>query len=109
MTENNTLLKPGDILYSSWGYDQTNVGFFEVIRTTGKTGVILRALKKITTETGMMSGRCTPVKGEYASPEFRKRIQVIDSPYLGKISVKIDSCERAYIWSGKPKYCSWYA
>ena len=33
----------GDIFYSSWGYDQTNVDFYQVVKTTPKT----IALKKI--------------------------------------------------------------
>ena len=32
-------LKVGDILYASWGYDQTNIDFFKVVALVGKTQV----------------------------------------------------------------------
>lgn len=32
-------LKVGDILYASWGYDQTNIDFFKVVDLVGKTQV----------------------------------------------------------------------
>ena len=39
-------LTAGDILYSSYGYDQTNIDFYQVIATTKKT-VTFRELKQI--------------------------------------------------------------
>lgn len=35
-------VKVGDIFYASWGYDQTNVDFFQVIKLVGKTSVRVR-------------------------------------------------------------------
>jgi hypothetical protein len=35
----------GDIFYSSWGYDQTNIDYYQVVKTTGK-GCVVRKLKK---------------------------------------------------------------
>lgn len=32
-------LEVGDILYASWGYDQTNIDFFKVVELVGKTQV----------------------------------------------------------------------
>ena len=29
-------MKQGDVFVSSWGYEQTNVDFYEVVRTTAK-------------------------------------------------------------------------
>jgi len=53
-------LKVGDILYTSWGYDQTNVDFFIVTRTTGKTRVYVREIASDYEATGHMSGRAWP-------------------------------------------------
>ena len=47
-------LKPGDILYASWGYDQTNIDFYQVTATTKKT-VTFRELKQIAHRDGMYS------------------------------------------------------
>jgi hypothetical protein len=34
-------IEPGAILYSSWGYDQTNIDFYMVTRTTAKSAWIV--------------------------------------------------------------------
>lgn len=39
---NNTPIKPGDILTYSWGYEQTNIDFFQVTRVTAKNAWIRR-------------------------------------------------------------------
>ena len=44
-------LIPGDIVYTSWGYDQTNVEFYEIIGKKNKR-VTLREIRAKTTETG---------------------------------------------------------
>lgn len=96
-------LKLGDILYSSWGYDQTNIDFYEVTALIGKSMVELRQLCVDTTETGFMSGSTTPRLGVYRD-ETRLRRKV-----SGNNSVSIESYAGAYPWDGKPKSCSWYA
>jgi hypothetical protein len=50
----------GDVLYTSWGYDQTNIDFYVVTRVSGKA-VYVRAIKQTTTETGFMCGDTKPV------------------------------------------------
>lgn len=42
-------VKVGDVFYTSWGYDQTNVNFFQVIALKGKCSAIVRevALERI--------------------------------------------------------------
>ncbi len=50
----------GTVWYTSWGYGQTNVEFFEVVRDTGKSVV----LRRITTT--VHDGRVYPFPGEYA-------------------------------------------
>jgi|TARA_R100001530_G_scaffold10633_2_gene10490 hypothetical protein len=39
-------IKVGDILYSSWGYDQTNIDFYQVIEKKGSTFVIREISQK---------------------------------------------------------------
>ena len=39
----NIQIKEGSIFYSSWGYDQTNIDFYQVVKATAKT-VWLRKL-----------------------------------------------------------------
>lgn len=55
----------GDILYSSWGYEQTNVEFYQIIATTEKT-VTFREVCQTRTRTGHDSGVCAPIRDEFA-------------------------------------------
>ena len=62
--------QPGAILESSWGYDQTNIDYFKIIKRTNDT-IFLIPLNSVVTESGDMRGRCqpgTPMQtGEYVS------------------------------------------
>jgi hypothetical protein len=52
-------LKVGDIVNTSWGYDQTNVEFYVVTRAT-KSSVWVRRVKADGEATGYMCGRTWP-------------------------------------------------
>ena len=54
-------LEVGDILVSSWGYDQTNVDFYEVTELAGKY-VIVRKIGRATVQTGHDAGKCVAVR-----------------------------------------------
>lgn len=51
--------QPGDVYYTSWGYDQTNSEYFEVVDRT-KATVKVRRIAAMTHQ-----GRLVPVTGEY--------------------------------------------
>lgn len=55
----------GDVFYTSWGYDQTNVEYFEVVALRGKTQVLIREIAKHYESTGDMQGRSAPGPGEF--------------------------------------------
>jgi hypothetical protein len=98
----------GDILYSSWGYDQTNVNYYQVLELKGRT-VILQEIGSSVDEKGFMQGTCTPnVKSKHGEP-FRRRIGI--NTYRDSTSqyIKISECQRGHLWDGKPNFCSWYA
>ena len=40
-------MKQGDILVSSWGYEQTNVDFYEVVKVTAKTVTLIPIERKV--------------------------------------------------------------
>lgn len=69
------LLKVGSILRASWGYDQTNIDYFEVTKLIGSSTVEIRELKQGSAETGWLVGKCVPLPGDYAGPPMRKRAQ----------------------------------
>jgi len=87
------IFTPGDVWYRSWGYEQTNVDFYQVTRVTAR-GYFSRQLCQNTREEGFMQGPTVPCIGEFRtdSKEFFKLASASDSK-----------------WNGKPVRCSWYA
>lgn len=66
--------KPGDLFSRSWGYDQTNVNWYEVISSKGKT-LVLREIGQLRTDTGNMCGQCVPEPGRYIGDPITCRAQ----------------------------------
>ncbi len=98
-------LKVGDILYSSWGYDQTNIDFYQVTGLISTQIVELRpiASEMLPNEGGSsMSGKVIAKPDAFKGDAFKKRVS-------GGNTVKIESYAHATPWDGQPKYCSWYA
>lgn len=67
----------GDVFYSSWGYDQTNVDFYEVVRKTAKTVYVREIYGEILTGGGY-AGRCQPKPGSFREGEPERRIYFND-------------------------------
>lgn len=111
-------LSVGQVLYSSWGYDQTNIDFYEVVKGAeeGKFAVI-RQLKQSTTETGFMSGHTSPATGEdrftdkyhWDKPNTGTKVKVRRG-YQGRPSVKTRKWGAyATLLDRESVGCSWYA
>jgi hypothetical protein len=96
--------KVGDIFSDSWGYDQTNIDFYEVVAVKSASTIVIRQIAQDTEETGFMCGNTTPRPGEYTGERMEKRVQWYD----GKAHIKSEFgwCSK---WDGKPERCSWYA
>ncbi|SFU33930.1 hypothetical protein SAMN05216339_101417 [Nitrosomonas eutropha] len=101
-------LSVGDILFSSWGYDQTNVDFYEVVRVPSARSAVVRQIKQATTasSSGNMAGVTVPNPGEFVptAKESTRRAAGRHCLYGGNLS--LTSLQK---WDGKPKYVSWYA
>jgi hypothetical protein len=89
-------LQEGDILYASWGYDQTNVDFYQIVSVQDKTVM----LREIASE-GTKNEYVIPVPGKFIGPPMRKlpRGRGTDPG-----SVRLTSYSSAYKWDGNPKY-----
>jgi hypothetical protein len=87
----------GDFFYASWGYDQTNVNFFEVLGLTAAS-VRLREVSQRVEGSGVV-----PVPGSYIGEPFIARI---NSGYRGEPSVSSKQIPQQYAWKwdGRPKY-----
>lgn len=76
-------VKPGDIFVSHWGYEQTNVDYFEVISLRGARQIVVRMIARKAVETLSMQGECVPAPGKF-----------IDEPVIKTV----------YMYSGKPSF-----
>lgn len=119
--ENNQVPEVGTILYSSWGYDQTNIEFYKVVKVSEKSVWIQELKNQIVEQVGFMSEKVVP------SDEFRKGGwvkapdgigQVYDPDYIAPPErklwskhggVRLSSFQSAWIWDGQSKYASHYA
>jgi hypothetical protein len=102
--------KVGDVLHYSWGYEQTNCEFYQVVSVTPGTVTIREIAQKAVPGSmishGMAENRVA-VPGHFLdkSHPITKRVQYSDSG-PGYISMA-HGC--AGLWDGRPRYCSWYA
>ena len=110
----------GDILVSSWGYDQTNISFYQVVALNGASMVTVKPCQLQEAEADCVSGMSqrvsfqlpspgTIVADENAKPIRRKVLNYgTDSCPDGDL-IAITGYERARRYSGGKLYQSWYA
>ena len=86
-------VKPGDVFRASWGYDQTNIDYYQIVSVSGHMAKV-RAIGCMSEETGFMSGESVPALNSFIGEPFRVRIQKWDmksEPYF-----KVASYANAY-------------
>lgn len=83
--------KPGDIFKSSWGYDQTNIDWYEVLEVRGKQ-LVMTEIQQSRVETQWAVGKCVPLPGKPRGEPFRALAQ--------KGHIKVG---RQYAWFQEPK------
>lgn len=101
----------GDILYSDWGYDQTNINFYQVTKVIGKMVEVKeiggRSVEGSTYSHGMADS-VIPAKGRFIEnrePIVRKAKESSDGYCLD-----IDKVQTAFLTDEKTShYRSWYA
>lgn len=90
-------LKVGSILVSSWGYDQTNIDFYEVVKLIGAKMVAVREIDKKIIKSNGPSDEVMPVPGAFDGIELRKKVG-------SSGQIKLSSFAYAYPWGGKPEH-----
>lgn len=65
-------VKVGDIYVSTWGYEQTNIDFYQIIAIK-PASVTVRKIRKTTRPEGFMSYMCLPVKDGFIGKPFNRR------------------------------------
>ena len=99
-------LKVGDVLDCSWGYDQTNVDFYQVVATTEKTVTFREICQDRTRDGRFDSGTCSPIKDAWAkdSKEYTRTVgagnSVAFAEYEGGMRRHLSLFTRTYAnWS----------
>ncbi len=97
-------LKVNDIMVCSWGYDQTNIDFYQVVGVKNKRVTLREIGGKMSHRDGCspMSGYTIPTPNDFIGEPFEKLVTVNNG-------IKLSSYQWASVWSGEPKYVSWYA
>ncbi len=91
-------LKIGDILYSSWGYDQTNIDYYQVTKVISDHSVQIRPIaSKITDHSSDRTDYVVPVKNAFTGPAETRRVTAGNY-------IRIASYASASLWDGRPKY-----
>lgn len=103
------MVEVGDFFYSPWGYEQTNIDFYQVTKKTAKT-IWLRPVASIVSETGRMTAKEMPARDCFTSNAHvsseGKRCKM--QGYGSEPMVSICDYANAYLWDGKPKSSTSY-
>ena len=120
--------KVGDILYSSWGYDQTNIEFFKVVKVSEFSVWIQEVGSKIVEVTGWAHEKVVPTdSSDYqvrnwdnvedafgnvntyitkTHPINRHKVKYFSWDGEESYYVTLNSFSHAKLWDGKPKEAS---
>ena len=87
-------LEVGDVLSAMWGYEQTNVDYYQVTEVKGRY-VTLRPIAAQTEETGWLRGKSIPVPGKFTGEPFRKQardgqVKLTSYSWASKIEPEIE-------------------
>lgn len=98
-------VKVGDIFHSSWGYDQTNNDFYQVVAVQGRYAIVRAVGQSVVESTSHDSDRRLAVKDSFLedSKPMKKLIQFSgDAP-----RIRIASYSSAGLWDGGAVHNSW--
>ena len=91
-------IKVGDVFYYAWGYEQTNINFFQVVEVSGSF-VKVREIEQDITEWSERGdyGKCVGIKDAFKCEVIRKKVSYS--------TIKME-CGYGRIWDGKPTHFS---
>lgn len=101
-------LKVGQFLYASWGYDQTNIDYYQITTTTEKTVTFQEVTQSGEYNGHFMTGTCSPVRNSFKNnKEYTRPVRV--GNYVHFAEYKGDFMKSLTLWDGTPKHYSDYA
>lgn len=88
----------GAIFVSSWGYEQTNVSYYQVVGVRSAS-VVIRKIESHVVGNNGYENMMMPSKDQFRGEPKLKRVGV----YSGRPGLRISSYESAFLWDGKPQ------
>lgn len=100
--------KVGDVIVNTWGYEQTNVDFYQVTEMTAKTIKIKEIYSAMVSGSEYSHGMAcnvVPVLNDFKENGREYALRVKDKGNLSNPA----SYYYMHKWDGRPEYKSWYA
>ena len=89
-------VKAGDIFVSSWGYEQTNIDYYQVVGIKDKSTLTLREIgAKVVESIGYGTGRKVPSKDNFIGEAFDKRANIYKIGNNVNVRVSLNSFSSA--------------
>ena len=98
----------GDIIVNSWGWEQTNIDFYQVVKTTKKcifAEEIGQTVEKDSEYSHGMACNVLPTQNQFVKNGDKYRLTVKANGALSNPA----SYYYMHKWDGRPMYKSWYA
>ena len=93
-------IKVGDIFYTNWGYDQTNIDFYEVVAVRG-TRIDMKELRQVLDSHSGNYDAVLPAEGPDRFAD--DKVRTVSARADGTVT-SLSSFEYPTKWDGKPKY-----
>lgn len=106
------MVEVGSVFYSSWGYEQTNIDFYQVTKKSAKF-ITLRPIESLRAEAEWAQHDVMPIRDRFKTgfdsfvPLEGKRFKM--QGYASSPCVSLCDFANAYLWDGKPKHSTSYA
>jgi hypothetical protein len=102
----------GQVLYNSWGYDQTNINFYQIVGVKEKS-IIIREIASsyVAGSEGFMCANVKPVENAFIGEPILKKV-IVSVGYNENVSYYIKAehgCFCEYGANENGVYSSWYA
>lgn len=108
-------VKIGDIFHYSWGYEQTNANYFQVVALKGQKSIVVREIAyKRTETTGFDSYKVAPCKNEFLEKSNFIKDNTVGATKMvkglkdGTIYINIESFGFCSLWNGKDNIMTCY-
>ncbi len=91
-------VKVGDLFYCSWGYEQTNIDYYQVIALKGKHTAIIKEIGAEYIGGYSWSGKCRPMRDAFAPNAEEYTVRTQTGGGVGGVYIKAPEHSGHYLW-----------